>query len=314
MDIHHETHGNIMTNNFRYLEVEKGVFLRFGHWKSSRNPKKGTVCLLGGRTEFMEKYFETIEQFNQRGFDAFSFDWRGQGLSTRLLENGRKGYIKNFNDYVVDLSVFIEKIFLKYALVRPFILIGHSMGGHIALRFLHRHHDVFKIGVLMSPMIDIRTFPVHRKLIQKITRVFARLGYDKAYIAGNDQVMEKKFKGNSLTSDKTRFDKFTKIAIDNQDISTGGVTFGWLNAAFDSIEVLNQPGFMERIKTRIIIFSADNDRVVCNKAQKRICERLPHCTFIRISGSKHEIFQEKDIIRNQFWNAFQSFYNSPLIK
>ena len=300
-----------MINKFSYIEVEKGVFLRWGYWKSCRHPKKGTVCLLGGRTEFMEKYVDTIEQLNRRGLDVFSFDWRGQGRSTRLIQNGRKGYVKSYNDYVRDLSVFIEKIFIQKT-TRPYILMGHSMGGHIIIRYLHEHGHIFDCAILMSPMIDIRTFPVPKKALQTFTRILVKAGYDKVYIAGNDQLMDNTFKGNFLTSDIIRFEKTRKFVMENPKIAVGGVTCGWLNASFDSIDLLNQPGYVENISTRIWIFSAKKDRVVCNMAQRRLCKRLPNCRLIKVCDSRHEIFQEKDDIQKKFWNIFQQFLDSNL--
>ena len=292
-----------MINNFRYLEVENGILLRFGYWKTRGKQNKGTVCLLGGRTEFMEKYYETIDKLNQRGMNVFSFDWRGQGLSTRLLKNRRKGYVRSYDDYVNDLSVFVEKIFMKKA-TRPYILIGHSMGGHIAIRYLHEQGNIFDSAILMSPMIDIRTFPVPKKVLQKFIRIIVKAGHDKIYIVGNNHLLENKFMGNSLTSDISRFEKSRKIAIDNPELAIGGVTFGWLNASFDSIDLLNQPGYVENIGTRILIFSAEKDRVVSNKAQRRLCQRLPNRRLIKISESRHEILQEKNAIQKQFWDIF----------
>jgi lysophospholipase len=298
-----------MKHNFKYIEVEKGIFLRSGYWKSCGLEDKGTLCLLNGRSEFIEKYEEIIEKLNQLGLNVFSFDWRGQGLSTRLLKNRRKGYVNNYDDYVNDLSVFVNNIFTKNT-SRPYILMGHSMGGHIAIRFLHKHGDIFDVTILMSPMIDIRTFPLPKKILQILSRIFVKAGCDKVYIAGNDRLMENKFTGNPLTSDMVRFEKFRKIAIENPQIAIGGVTFGWLNASFDSIDLLNQPGYVENISTQILIFSAEKDRVVCNKAQRRLCQRLPNCRLIKISDSRHEILQEKDTIQKQFWNIFEYFVDS----
>jgi len=300
-----------MTNKFSYLEVEKGIFLRCGYWKSFRHQKKGSVCLLGGRTEFMEKYFDTIEQLNRRGLDVFSFDWRGQGLSTRLLQNRRKGHVKSYHDYVNDLSVFIENIFTQKA-ARPYILMGHSMGGHIIIRYLHEHGNIFDGAILLSPMIDIRTFPVPKKVLQTFTRILVRAGYDKVYIAGNDRVMDNKFKGNFLTSDIIRFEKTRKFILDNPKIAVGGVTFGWLKASFDSLDLLNQPGYVENIITPIWILSAEKDRVVCNMAQRRLCSRLPNCRLIKVGDSRHEIVQETDPVQKKFWNIFEQFLDSNL--
>jgi lysophospholipase len=300
-----------MTHKFSYIEVEKGIFLRWGYWKSFRHQKKGSVCLLGGRTEFMEKYFDTIEQLNRRGLDVFSFDWRGQGLSTRLIPNRCKGYVKSYHDYVNDLSVFIEKIFTRKA-ARPCILMGHSMGGHIIIRYLHDHGNIFHGAILMSPMMDILTFPVPKKVLQTFTRILVSAGYDKVYIAGNDRLMENQFKGNFLTSDMIRFEKIRKFTLDNPKIAVGGVTIGWLNASFDSIEFINQPGYVENISTRVWIFSAEKDRVVCNLAQRRLCQRLPNCRLVKVFDSRHEIFQEKDPVQKKFWNIFEQILDSNL--
>ena len=293
-------------NNFGYLEVGKNIFLRFGHWKSHRDQNNGTVCLLGGRTDFMEKYHETIVQLNQRGLEVYSFDWRGQGLSSRLIQNRRKGYVQSYDDYVSDLSSFIDKIFKKTA-TRPYIVLAHSMGGHITIRFLHEYGNFFDKAVLISPMIDIRTFPIPKYLLQKFTKTLVAAGYDKAYIVGNDGIMANKFRGNNLTSDKLRFENRRKIEMDRPEIAIGGVTCGWLNASFDSIDVLNQPGYVETIRIRILICSAEKDRVVCNKAQKHLCNRLPDCRLVEIHGSQHEILQESTTIQKQFWNIFDRF-------
>lgn len=40
---------------------------------------RGTIALLQGHNEFIEKYFETIDDLRARGFDVATFDWRCQG-------------------------------------------------------------------------------------------------------------------------------------------------------------------------------------------------------------------------------------------
>ena len=71
--------------NITCLEVlsKGGIKLRAAY-AIPPNPK-GTVLILGGRGEFMERYFETMNDLMRRGFAVASFDWRGQGGSDRLL-------------------------------------------------------------------------------------------------------------------------------------------------------------------------------------------------------------------------------------
>src|SRR5438876_12436703 len=88
------------------LKTPDGVALRFARWAPPPG-RKGTVCLFPGRAEFIEKYFETVRDLRARGFAVAMFDWRGQGLSERALRNPRKGYVRSFNDYGLDLATFI---------------------------------------------------------------------------------------------------------------------------------------------------------------------------------------------------------------
>src|SRR5258707_12652544 len=84
------------------LKTRDGVSLRFARWAPPPG-RKGTVCLFQGRAEFIEKYFETVRDLRARGFAVATLDWRGQGLSERKLKNSRKGYVRNFDQYELDL-------------------------------------------------------------------------------------------------------------------------------------------------------------------------------------------------------------------
>src|SRR5438445_8387868 len=88
------------------LKTRDGIALRFAHWAPPRG-RKGTVCLFPGRAEFIEKYFETVRDLRARGFAVAALDWRGQGMSQRALRNPRKGYVRSFSQYQIDLEAFL---------------------------------------------------------------------------------------------------------------------------------------------------------------------------------------------------------------
>src|SRR6476469_212144 len=93
------------------LKTADGVTLRFARWAPPPG-RRGTVVLLQGRAEFIEKYFETVRDLRARGFAVAAFDWRGQGLSDRVLSDRRKGYVRNFNEYQIDLETFVNDVVL----------------------------------------------------------------------------------------------------------------------------------------------------------------------------------------------------------
>ena len=110
-----------------------GAPLRYAIWSASRSPMRGTVCLFGGRTEFIEKYFEVVADLRRRGFAVATMDWRGQGGSVRALDDRRKGHVTSFAQYDRDLVRFMRDIVLPDC-PPPYIALAHSMGGHIMLR------------------------------------------------------------------------------------------------------------------------------------------------------------------------------------
>lgn len=67
-----------------------GLKLRCALWEATRGPSRGTVCIVQGRGEFIEKYFEVIADLRRRGFAVATFDLRGQGGSERMLEPAQR--------------------------------------------------------------------------------------------------------------------------------------------------------------------------------------------------------------------------------
>ncbi len=85
------------------IQTPDGVSLRFARWAPPPG-RKGTVVVLQGRAEYIEKYFETVRDLRARGFAVATFDWRGQGLSERALKDRHKGHVRNFSEYAADLG------------------------------------------------------------------------------------------------------------------------------------------------------------------------------------------------------------------
>jgi len=66
------------------VRAADGLPIRVARWHPEGRAR-GTIVVVQGRAEYIEKYFETIGELLQRGFCVVSFDWRGQGLSGREI-------------------------------------------------------------------------------------------------------------------------------------------------------------------------------------------------------------------------------------
>ena len=292
---------------FGFLSTDDGYSLRYGAWYSEAEKKRGTIILLAGRREYMEKYIETITELNEKGYDVFSLDWRGQGLSSRMLSNRHKGFIDSYDTYLKDLDMFVKHM-VRLEAVLPLFILAHSMGGHIALRYLHDHSERIDKAILVSPMIDVMMPLIPKWLIRVMVNMAMNAGFDDAYVMGSgDYDHQVKFEGNRLTSDSRRFMDEKNAIAQNPDLALGGITYGWLSATLESIDTMNGSGFAEKITTPILIVSAGDDKIVSLSAQRHIRDRLENCRFVEIPDARHEILIETDAIRAGFWNAFDSF-------
>jgi len=293
---------------FSFFKTFDGLTIRYAVRPCRPETKAGSIILLGGRREFIEKYTETIAELNGRHFDVYAMDWRGQGLSARQLPNRHKGHVRSYDDYLDDLNRFVEQVVRPRA-VSPCMILAHSMGGHIALRYLHDHPDRVDRAILTAPMIDIATSPFRGRLIRVFSRLAVAAGLGKMYVIGSGdyRAHDQNFDGNRLTSDPQRFRDEQQAIAANPHLALGGVTYGWLKASLESVDILKGVGYPEAVRTPVLIVGAGSDRVVSLTAQERICDRLPGGRVRVIPQARHEILKETDRFRSIFWQLFDRF-------
>ena len=296
------------TNPYDNFLGHDGLRLRYGHWRSEHGPCRGTVVVLGGRSEFAEKYHETIQDLLERGFDAFCMDWRGQGLSGRLLADITKGHVETYDHYVWDLERFME-VQVTQKGRPPFIVMAHSMGANIVLQLLNRVPGDIDRAVLLSPMVDIQTDPIPKAFARWCSALTVKTGLGRLGIPmlRYDDSYQRSFGSNRLTHDPVRFDQMRKLVMENSQLAVGAITFGWLAETFVAIDRVRQPEFLKSITTPVLLVLAGEDRVVSNIAARQVANMMPSSVTVTIKGAYHEILQEQDLLRDQFWQAFEPF-------
>lgn len=124
------------------------------------NTKKA-VLIVNGRIESSWKYQELFYDLYRQGYDVYSFDHRGQGLSDRLLSDSDMGHVYDFTDYIDDMDVVIKQHDLKQ--YQQCFIIAHSMGGAIATRYLQTQPEHPFTGLILSaPMFGINLRGTYR--------------------------------------------------------------------------------------------------------------------------------------------------------
>jgi len=281
--------------------------IRYARWPTSQYPCKGTIVLLSGRAEYIEKHCELIENLLGMGFEVLSFDWRGQGGSDRVLENSRAGYIDDFEDYVKDLDTIMDQVALPDC-TPPYYILGHSTGALVALLSAPNFANRIRRMVLSSPLLGIGPQPIAEPFVRTIAGTLTFVGLGETYLgSGATPTTSRPFAGNMLTSDVERFERMKQFIEEHRELSTGGTTSAWVFAAMRAMDRVNDPDFHRMITIPTLLISASADTVVNNQAIENLGRRLRSGYTLSVSGAKHELFHENDLYREQMLAAIEAF-------
>ncbi|MGO4707382.1 alpha/beta hydrolase [Microvirga sp. 2MCAF38] len=283
-----------------------GLSLRAVHWLPETGKTRGTVCLIQGRAEFIEKYFEVVGELLSRGFAVVAFDWRGQGLSGRQVKNARKGHVRRFGDYRFDLEAICDDVLSQ--MPEPHFALAHSMGAAIVLNAAYEGWLPFRRLVAMTPMVGISMIK-HQRSVRILAGILKWFGLGKAFVPGGGatSISTKPFKRNRLTSDPRRYARNAEAAVAVGDGAIGSPTVSWLDAAFRFMGRFNDPRYALKIRIPTLVIAAGEDPVCDTPTIERFASRLKSGHAIVIPGARHEIMMEADVIREQFWAAFDAF-------
>jgi lysophospholipase len=289
------------------VTTRDGVVLRTARWMPQARRPRGTVCILQGRAEFIEKYCETVQDLLDRGFAVLAFDWRGQGHSGRQVRNPRKGHVRRFSDYQRDIDAIRDQVLMP-SMPEPHFALAHSMGGAIALNAAYEGRLPFRRLVTTTPMIALCIIKSLRTAAFT-ARVLHLLGFGKSFVPGGGEtsISRMPFAGNRLTSDPVRYARNANAATAVGPGAIGAPTVAWLNSAFRLMKRLTDSRFALKIRVPTLVVAAGADPVCATPATERFASRLKAGHAIVIPGARHEILMERDRLREQFWAAFDAF-------
>ena len=263
---------------------------------------RGTIIFSPGRTEFIEKYFETTADFISRGFNVLMVDPRGQGLSDRILPDRLKSYISDFQDYADDIG-YVATEFAPL-LPRPHIAAGHSMGGTIILQSIISGALNPDAVICSAPMLGL--FDLETPLLRGIIVALSRLGFDKRNLPFQSQRagLPIPFQGNKLTSDKDRYKLWASFFQTTPRLRVGQPTYGWIRASLAAMAYVNRNA--DKLGIPGLIVGAGADPIVDPASVERFAKKS-RSRFEVVPGALHELFLERDIYRNAFFDYIDDF-------
>lgn len=279
--------------------------IRAAWWKTG---EKGTVLVLPGRTECIEKYGRAAGELTRRGFSVAIIDWRGQGLADRALPDPMAGHVDDFAEYQEDFDAMLAEA-ERANLPKPYFMMAHSMGGAIGLRALLRGAPV-KAAVFSAPMWGISMAAWLRPVASVVTAIARPLGLGHRYApttSAECYLLQSPFDGNVLTTDREMWAYMRQQVKEVPELGLAGPTTTWLGAALRECAAL-----MAAPAPNVPVITA------LGTAEKVVDIASIHLRMAGWSngqldlypGAEHEIMMEIPSVRARFFDRAASLFEA----
>lgn len=293
----------------RWLRTRDGKRIRAAFWTGG---PRGTVLILPGRTEYIEKYGKVVARLRALEFTVAVIDWRGQGLSDRdppypELDLGPgPGHVDDFAAYQLDLDALLAAPEIAEG-PRPRVLFCHSMGGCVGLRALIEHRDRaegFAASIHSAPMWGIRLGRAAGLLVRPLTGAASLVGLGRRPMPGSGLGNRAGVEGNPLTSDLNAFREAERQVAAHPELALGPPSVRWISAAFREMAALRRlpsPGHP------MLGFLGSEERVIESAAVIARFAEAPDGELVRCPDARHEILMEREAIRTLVWARIGAF-------
>jgi len=245
------------------------IFYRFYPAAGARH----TVIMLHGYGEHTGRYEKFPEKMGRLSAQFAAMDLRGMGKS-----DGMRGDIGSFDDYLADVTAFVEHLRKKYSIPQKFILFGHSLGGLVATCWAMKNPGPVKMLILSAPFLGLR-FSKGIGPLNRLVQVFAP-GF----------VYRNPVQSRTLSHDPAEIVSYRKDPLILRHISARLV-----EEIARRTEILKKQHILS-LPFPVHMLVPGEERIVDSKASRRFFDRLvaPRKERTIFEGFFHEIFNERD--------------------
>lgn len=283
-----------------------GLRLRLGFWPA-KGAARGTVFISPGRGEPVEKYYEVVRDLLARGFCVVAHDWRGQGLSARLLPDRLKCHARSTEEFLDDFQRLLDTF--EDRAPKPWIMLGHSMGAALNLMTLVKGEPRIAGALFTNPMLRMKTGKHSLWAVNFQTNWQVNHGRGTDYVPEIfDDPFEHTFENDALTHDAERYKIWHEQLFACPHLAVGSPTWGWLSFALKIGETLlrDKGKVLKRVKTPVTIVVSGDDHLINKQFSKPFARKLHKGICVEIPGAEHELLIESDEYRNATLAEFDS--------
>ncbi|HEU4882434.1 MAG TPA: alpha/beta hydrolase [Longimicrobium sp.] len=254
------------------LHADDGVQLHYRSWPA---PAERAVLLVShGLGEHGGRYAQVAEDLAAHGITVHAIDHRGHGRS-----GGRRGHVAHFGEFVRDFETFRAAIAKEHPSGIPLFLLGHSMGGLIAIHHLQTHPEAgYRGAILSAPLVGIAVEAPRWKVALSgvLSRVVPWLPFHneiETAMLSTAPGYEAAYRADTLLHNTITPRLYTEMV-------------AAIRGAFEKPEGIRIP---------LLVLAPTADRVVLPEAVARFASAFPGEVEVkRYEGFQHESLNEKD--------------------
>lgn len=153
-----------------------GLALFYQSWQPDTETK-AVLIIVHGLGEHGGRYMNLVQPLVADGYAVYAFDNRGHGRSP-----GKQGYVNSFDEYRQDVAVF-QKLVQGEEGERPLFIMGHSLGGLIALYTILHDSSGYTAAVISAPALDTGGVSA---VLMTASKILSRLKPDLSVATGLD--------------------------------------------------------------------------------------------------------------------------------
>jgi alpha-beta hydrolase superfamily lysophospholipase len=232
----------------------------------------GVLLLCHGAGEHSGRYGNVVDTLTPDGWAVYGLDHRGHGRSS-----GERVHVERFSDWVDDFDRFRREVVSRHPGVPVFVL-GHSLGGEIALAYALEHQEALRGLVLSAPFLVAASVPPVARPVAKLAARFVPRSRFK--LVDLDKISKDPAVVKSYRSDPL--------------VYQGSATLAMATIVASQFNVLIERSRYLRIP--VLIQHGTDDAIADPEGSKRLDEASgsPDHTLFLYRGLWHEIYNEPE--------------------
>jgi lysophospholipase len=280
----------------------------FGASQISHQKPRGSLLFLTGRGDHYEKYLETLDYLASQNWNVTAIDWRGQGLSGRMLADTSVGHIDDFAVWVRDLGTFWD--IWVHENPGPHVILAHSMGGHLAVRAAIEKKILPDAMMLTAPMLSIHSRGMPLFITEQVSKFMLLLGRGSraAWKVSEKPLSPMNLRAKMLTHDKFRYEDEVAWWTIRPGAKLGPASWRWVERAIASIREIHAPGALESLQIPVFIAATTADQLVSTPQVIADAKRMPNAELLLFGEeAAHELLRETDAVRDKVLAGINTF-------